>query len=136
MLSAQGLLPGTTGFEHFLQLPMADSMVHAERPADFSAKRMLLEEDPEQLGLREIDLEHIIDRLTELDVIYADRRREAKTWNRAKVEEMGEDLFAHFLDPELGTTDAGTGSVKLRTQIEALTKVLVQEGLWWDFSMV
>ncbi|RMY53403.1 hypothetical protein D0865_05267 [Hortaea werneckii] len=136
MLSAQGLLPGTTGFEHFLQLPMADSMVHAEKPADFSAKRMLLEEDPEQLGLREIDLEHVIDRLTELDVIYADRRREAKTWNRAKVEEMGEDLFAHFLDPELGTTDAGTGSVKLRTQIEALTKVLVQEGLWWDFSMV
>ncbi|KAI7215431.1 hypothetical protein KC333_g5478 [Hortaea werneckii] len=136
MLSAQGLFPGTTGFEHFLQLQMADSMVHAEKPADFSAKRMLLEEDPEQLGLREIDLEHIIDRLTELDVIYADRRREAKTWNRAKVEEMGEDLFAHFLDPELGTTDAGTGSVKLRTQIEALTKVLVQEGLWWDFSMV
>ncbi|KAI7709482.1 hypothetical protein KC353_g10318, partial [Hortaea werneckii] len=136
MLSAQGLLPGTIGFEHFLQLPMADSMVHAEKPADFSAKRMLLEEDPEQLGLREIDLEHIIDRLTELDVIYADRRREAKTWNRAKVEEMGEDLFAHFLDPELGTTDAGTGSVKLRTQIEALTKVLAQEGLWWDFSTV
>lgn len=136
MLSAQGLSPGTTGFDHFLQLAMADSMVHAEKPADFSAKRVLLEEDPEQLGLREMDLEHIIDRLTELDAIYADRRRGANTWNRAKVEEMGEDLFAHFLDPELGTTDAGTGSVKLRTQIEALTKVLVQEGLWWDFSMV
>ncbi|KAI7280065.1 hypothetical protein KC345_g4984 [Hortaea werneckii] len=136
MLSAQGLLPGTTGFEHFLQLPIADSKVHGEQSADFSAKRVLLEEDPEQLGLREIDLEHTIDRLTELDAIYADRRREATTWNRAKVEEMGEDLFAHFLDPELGTTDAGTGSVTLRTQIEALAKVLVQEGLWWEFSLV
>ncbi|GAB1727830.1 hypothetical protein NU195Hw_g2150t1 [Hortaea werneckii] len=136
MLSAQGLLPGTTGFEHFLQLPIADSKVHGEQSADFSTKRAMLEEDPEQLGLREIDLEHIIDRLTELDAIYANRRPEADTWNRAKVEEMGEDLFAHFLDSELGTTDAGTGSVTLRTQIEALTKVLVQEGLWWDFSLV
>ncbi|RMY87930.1 hypothetical protein D0864_06756 [Hortaea werneckii] len=136
MLSAQGLLPGTTGFEQFLQLPIADSKVHGEQSANFSPKRVMLEEDPEQLGLREIDLEHIIDRLTELDAIYADRRREADTWNRSKVEEMGEDLFAHFLDSELGTTDAGTGSVTLRTQIEALTKVLVQEGLWWDFSLV
>ncbi|KAI6885458.1 hypothetical protein KC360_g3634 [Hortaea werneckii] len=136
MLSAQGLVPGTTSFEHFLQLPVADSKVHGEQSADFLAKRVLLEEDPEQLGLREIDLEHIIDRLTELDTINLDRRREADTWNRAKVEEMGEDLFAHFLDSELGTTDAGTGSVTLRTQIEALTKVLVQEGLWWDFSLV
>ncbi|KAI7356621.1 hypothetical protein KC354_g10336 [Hortaea werneckii] len=136
MLSAQGLVPGTAGFEHFLQLSIADSKVHGEQSADFSPKRVLLEEDPEQLGLREIDLQHIIDRLTELDAVYADGRREASTWNRAKVEEMGEDLFAHFLDSELGTTDAGTGSVTLRTQIEALTKVLMQEGLWWDFSLV
>lgn len=137
MLSAQGLDPGTVGFEHFLQLPLADGMAHAEEPVDFTAKRSLLVSAPEQLGVRELDTDGLVDRLIELEAMYeALQTADALDWSNDKLEEMGEDLFTRFLDAELGTTRVGTGCVSLRTQVEALVKVLGQEGLWWDFSLV
>ncbi|KAK4550767.1 hypothetical protein LTR36_000346 [Oleoguttula mirabilis] len=138
MLSANGLDPGTIGSEHFLQLPIADSSRLPDEPHFFD-KRKLLCSQPESVGLREPDMELIIDRLTELGELHATRKSgssEPQPWSDEKVEEMGEDLFARVLDPELGTTQAGTGSVTLKTQIEALQKVLDETELWHDFSQV
>ena len=137
MLTAQGIYPGTIGFEHYLQIPMADNVLHAEKTVDCSAKRKCLTSDAESLGLRELEMETIIGRLNELDSVHNNQQaHEGVPWTDDKIEEMGEDLFGHILDPELGTTSAGTGSVTLRTQIEALHKVLGQDSLWWDFSQV
>ncbi|KAK4569538.1 hypothetical protein LTR86_003301 [Recurvomyces mirabilis] len=138
MLSANGLDPGTIGFEHFLQLAIADSAVIPDEPS-FDLKRALLCTDPEQLGLREMNMEVLIHRLTELGELYAaqhDPDLSQPEWSDAKVEEMGEELFGRLLDGELGTTGAGTGDVSLRTQITALQKVLGEKELWYNFSQV
>ncbi|EMC94414.1 hypothetical protein BAUCODRAFT_149573 [Baudoinia panamericana UAMH 10762] len=140
MLSANGLDLGTTGFEHFLQLPIADSAKYPDEPVLFE-KRKLLSTEPEELGLREQDIETVVDRLTELGHIYSVHRSQSaaervRTWTEEKVADMGEELFAKRLDPELGTTGAGTGSVTLKTQISALQRVLGETELWHDFSQV
>jgi hypothetical protein len=132
MLTATGLDAGTISFEHFLQLPIADSNMGTDEP-DFFENRKLLSE-PEGLGLRETDVEALIDRLAELGDLRAILEEEADLFNEAKVSEMGEDLFRRLLDAELGTTPAGTGSVTLKTQVVALRKVLDEAGVWYDFS--
>lgn len=136
MLSANGLDPGTIGFEHFLQLPIADSTVLPDEP-NFFEKRRWLYSEPEKLGLRDLDMEVLIDRLTELGELHAAKTTDSQQpWSEEKISEMGEDLFYRLLDPELGTTSAGTGSVTLRTQITALQRVLGERELWHDFSQV
>ncbi|KAK5128688.1 hypothetical protein LTR85_000021 [Meristemomyces frigidus] len=138
MLSANGLDPGTIGYEHFLQLPIADSAILPDEPKFFD-KRKLLYSEPERVGLRELNMDGIIDRLAELGELYAaskDGSSEQQPWSDEKREEMGEDLFAKLLDPELGTTGAGTGSVTLKTQVTALQKVLDETEIWHDFTQV
>ena len=139
MLTANGVDTGAVGFEHFLQLPMADDLA-VQDDAALLEKRKQLQLDPEWLGLRGLDMEHMIDRLTEMGKLFAaikERQWESPDpWNRRKIEEMGEELFEKVLSAELGTTGAGTGSVTLRTQIAALQRVLNTTGLWRDFSRV
>ncbi|KAK0774334.1 hypothetical protein LTR02_007437 [Friedmanniomyces endolithicus] len=138
MLSANGLDAGTIGFEHFLQLPVADSTVVPDEPVFFE-KRILLYSDPARLGLRELNMEILIDRLTELGGLHAAERNVelvSEPWSEEKIAEMGEDLFAKLVDGELGTTGAGTGDVTLVTQITALQRVLAERELWHDFSQV
>ncbi|KAK0903350.1 hypothetical protein LTR91_015708 [Friedmanniomyces endolithicus] len=138
MLSANGLDAGTIGFEHFLQLPVADSTVVPDKPVFFE-KRMLLYSDPARLGLRELNMEVLIDRLTEVGELHAAEKNVelvAVPWSEEKIAEMGEDLFAKLVDGELGTTGAGTGDVTLVTQITALQRVLAERELWHDFSQV
>ena len=138
MLSATGLDPGTVGFEHFLQLPISDIAVQADELAPLD-KRKVLQSDPEELGLRELNTETLIARLTDLSELHAATKGETESpevWNEGKIEEMGEDLFGKLLSAELGTTAAGTGSVTLKTQIHALQKVLNISGMWHDFSLV
>lgn len=138
MLSANGLDCGTVGFEHFLQLPIADCTVFPEEP-NFFEKRKLLYSDPEQLGLREPNLELLIDRLNDLAELHALQKNPSDTqfsWTDEQVEEMGEGLFRRILDAELGITPAGTGSVTMNTQVTALRKVLGETALWYDFSQV
>ncbi|KAK3116529.1 hypothetical protein LTR53_003017 [Teratosphaeriaceae sp. CCFEE 6253] len=136
MLSSNGLDPGTIGFEHFLQLPIADSAVMPDEALLFE-KRLLLYSDPAKLGLRELDLRALIDRLTELDEVHNSQKEAlGDPWSDERMEEMGEALFAWLLDSELGTTGAGTGDVALKTQIAGLQRVLAEKGLWKDFSEV
>ncbi|KAK3071627.1 hypothetical protein LTR53_008305, partial [Teratosphaeriaceae sp. CCFEE 6253] len=136
MLSSNGLDPGTIGFKHFLQLPIADSAVMPDEALLFE-KRMLLYLDPAKLGLRELDLRALIDRLAELNEIHNTQKEALEDpWSDEWMEEMGEALFAWLLDGELGTTGAGTGDVALKTQIAGLQRVLAEKGLWKDFSEV
>lgn len=138
MLSANGSDVGTVGFEHFLQLAIADSLIYPEEPGDL-VKRELLLSAPEELGVREFDLEQIIGRLNELNDLYRTLGSDvapAGPLNEAKASELGEELFGKVLSAELGTTSAGTGSVSLRTQVEALHQVLNAKDLWHDFSLV
>ncbi len=139
MLTANGIEAGAVGFEHFLQIPVGDDLViHDEE--DFAEKRRQLLLDPEWLGLRELELEYLIDRLTEMGELLAAIKQhqweDPEPWNRSKVEEMGEELFEKLLSSELGATGAGTGSVTLKTQIAALQRVLNTKNLWHDFSRV
>ena len=138
MLSAQGNDLGTIGFDHYLQLPVADSTVLPDEPTFFE-KRKLLYSDPEDLGLRDFNLESLIDRLTELGEIhatYSGDEASSAVMSEDKVSEMGEELFGKLLSAELGTTPAGTGSVSLKTQIDALQKVLNTSELFHDFGLV
>ena len=114
MLSANGIDPGAVGFEHYLQLPLGDSTV----PSDESAlleKRKQLRLDPGWLGLRELNMEVLINRLTEIGELHAGIKQgqmaSADSWNKDKLEEMGEDLFEKLLTADLSTTDSGTASV-------------------------
>ncbi|KAK4952933.1 hypothetical protein LTR10_008636 [Elasticomyces elasticus] len=138
MLSVNGLDLGTIGFEHFLQLPIADSTILPDVPVFFE-KRILLYSEPATLGLREMSLENLIDRLMELSDLHAAQKNAElaqEPWNDEKIAEMGVALFARLLDGELGTTSAGTGDVSLKTQITALQRVLSERELWHDFGQV
>lgn len=138
MLAATGREPGSIGFEHFLQLPISDSLVTANQLPN-AKKRGLLHCNPEELGLRKLGMEDMIERLNELADLYATEREEveaARYWNEDKVEELGEDLFTHVLSDDLGEDGAGAGSASLKTQINALQRILDDTGLWHNFSVV
>ncbi|KAK6433218.1 hypothetical protein LTR95_010603 [Oleoguttula sp. CCFEE 5521] len=138
MLSANGLDRGTIGFEHFLQLLVADSVVQPDEPQNLEHRHLLLS-SPEALGLRNLDVEQLIGRLADLDEIYRTLKSgeaASSALNEGKISEMGEDLFDKLLSAELGISPAGTGSVSLGTQIVALQETLNVKGLWHDFSMV
>lgn len=139
MLSAHGLDPGAIGLENFLEMPIADVIVRQQKISALD-KRKQLKLDPEWLGLREINMEHMIHRLNELGEIHTGIKEEQwecpAPFSGGKVEEMGEELFGKLLSADLGTTSAGTGSVTLKTQIIALQRVLNTTGLWHDFSLV
>ena len=139
MLSEHGLDPGTLGFEHFLQLPLSDSMATPDEATSLD-KRKLFHSDPEWLGLRELNMEYLIDRLTEIGELYtalkAQEWESPQPWNGGKIDDMGEELFGKLLSAELGTTSGGTGSIALKTQIAALQRVLNTSELWRDFSLV
>lgn len=138
MLSANGLDVGAVGFEHYLQLAISDDLA-GQDTVSLQEKRKQILLDPEWLGLREINMEHIIDRLTEMGEMYtAIKQHQYESpdpWNRNKIEEMGEELFGKLLSGELGSTGAGTGSVSLKTQISALQRILNTKALWRDFSI-
>jgi hypothetical protein len=138
MLTANGLDTGAVGFEHFLQIPIGDDVVLQDN--DVLEKRKQLHLDPEWLGLRALNMDHLINRLTEMGELYSEIKQHQwespAPWNRSKLEEMGEDLFDKLLSAELGTTSAGTGSVTAKSQVAALQRVLNTKSLWRDFSNV
>ena len=135
-LAATGREPGAIGFSNFLQLPISDSLMTAERLPSMT-KRKLLRNDPEELGLRKLDMEDLIKRLNELADLYTTEREEVEAahyWNEDKVEELGDDLFQNVLSDEL--RGAEDDSPSLKTQISAIQKTLDVSGLWHDFSIV
>lgn len=138
MLSLQGLEPGTVGFDHFLQLSVADSKL-VEGECDTLSQRRTLANQPEKLGLRAVDLEKLIDRLSELGGEQQSRQPgegASTVTSEQKSAEMYTDLFAKLLAPPKCQSSAEENPTGLKVQIEALMEALKLPGLWHDFSYV
>jgi len=69
MISANGIEPGTVGFEHFLQLPVADSLAALDETATFQNRSVLLS-DPSELGLRPYSFASLVQRLNTAGELY------------------------------------------------------------------
>ena len=136
MLSANGLEPGTVGFEHFLQLPVADSLATLDEKATFKNRSILLS-DPTGLGLRPFDLAKLVQRLNTAGEIYKTLTDDKDTIGALAVPGLGESLFAHLLNTDPASTPReDDGHLSLQGQINALQRVLETADLWHDFSLV
>ncbi|WPG97790.1 Hypothetical protein R9X50_00057100 [Acrodontium crateriforme] len=140
MLNAQGLEPGTVGYEYFLQLPLADNSTVDDIKSSFP-RRKLLKTKPGRLGLRAIDRETLIDCLTANgDLHHAQEelratKDEMEVWTEDDMAQMGEDLFAELLLYECEPTNPGRiMNITLKTQILALRRALEEDDVWFDFS--
>jgi hypothetical protein len=140
MLSANGMEGGTVGFEHFLQLPIADSLA-APNEAETFERRPLLTLDPEELGLREFDLVKLVNSLTDAGDIYKSLTHDGTTIGapaRSTISELGESLFTNLLSSRGLETPRGEDGpdFSLEAQIDALQEILETKGLWHDFTLV
>jgi hypothetical protein len=145
MLSAQGVEPGTVGFDHFLQMSISDNL--AQDTEELANKQVLSEDvrnrelmhnNPEKLGIRNIDSATVHERLIELGDVWISLRGESFTTTILDSQSSGElyaNLFGKFLTPPRFDPDAGdpTG---LKVQIETLLRILRLKGIWLDFSLV
>ena len=143
MLSAQGKEPGTVGFDYFLQESIADALEprpdsggSAENVFNSFSNYELLQTNPEKLGIRRFDRIVIAERLAELCDFYRGYRESSTKANiltKQTTAELYTILFAKMLTPprfDSSTADP-TG---LKVQIEALTRVLKIQQVWYNFS--
>lgn len=136
MLSANGLEPGTVGFEHFLQLPVADSLAALDEKATFKNRSVLLS-DPTELGLRPFDLAGLVQRLNTAGELYKTLTDDEDTIGALAVPGLGESLFGNLLNTDpVSTPREDDGHLSLHGQINALQRVLETADLWHDFSLV
>jgi hypothetical protein len=139
MRSANGVEPGTVGWEYFLQLPIADSLA-APNEAETFERRPLLTLEPEELGLREYDLVKLVNRLTDAGDIYKSLTQDETAIgapSKSTISELGESLFTSLLVPSLDTPrDEDGPDFPLEAQIDALLDILETKGLWHDFTLV
>ncbi|KAF4551714.1 Hypothetical protein D9617_12g036030 [Elsinoe fawcettii] len=136
MLGLHGLEPGTVGMDHFLHLPLALSSEPPKEPKSCS-NRLVLQTDPESIGLRAPQVERLIDRLTELGDLQAQRDSDEEmqtSVNEQKASEMYAELFAKLLTPPKYSPSADGDPTGLGVQIMALLKALNLSGLWYDLS--
>jgi len=137
-ISEQGFEPGSIGYEHFLQLPVSDANLVDDEFHNFLNRQSLIER-PEELGLRDLNIECIIDRLSELGDLQqrqnnSDSPRPAI--NEQKAAEMYADLFAKLLMPPKSFPIPGEDPTGLKVQIQALVNVLEAKQLWYNFTLV
>lgn len=136
MLSANGIEPGTVGFEHFLQLPVADSLAALDEKATFKNRSILLS-DPTELGLRPFDLAKFVQRLNTAGELYKTLTDDEDTIGALAVPGLGESLFGNLLNTDpVSTPREDDGHLSLHGQINALQRVLETADLWHDFSLV
>ncbi|KAL5375466.1 hypothetical protein DPSP01_011165 [Paraphaeosphaeria sporulosa] len=145
MLSAQGLESGTIGFAHFLELPQSDHLVTDLQQSQTSnaylegmRNKQLLQQNPERLGVRAVDMAMVHDRLIELgDLVEAfhDSPERMTILNNQAPGDLYANLFGKFLTPPGydSTADDPTG---MKVQIDTLLKILRLRGVWFDFSLV
>ena len=147
MISAQGVEPGTEGFEYFLQLPLSDNQYvgDAEDTAGDAyfegiRNRDLFWDNPEKLGIRAPDLETVVTRLSELCETHHALKTEASGKRKTILDdqapaELYTNLFGRLLTPPRfdSSADDPTG---LKVQIQALIQILSLRGIWKDFALV
>ncbi|PNS14070.1 hypothetical protein CAC42_6583 [Sphaceloma murrayae] len=137
MLGLHGLEPGTVGLDRFLQIPLSHPQDPSKVPTAYP-KRQVLQSDPESLGLRAPQLEHFIDRLSELGHLQA-RRDDAgsdinEQINEQKASEMYADLFSKLLTPPKYSASSDDDPTGINVQIMAIVKALNLSDLWYDLS--
>lgn len=145
MLSAQGIEPGSIGFEHFLEMPRSDNLVtdlqQSQSSNDFldaARNKELMHDNPERLGIRVVDMALVYDRLVEFGDLYEafqDSPERMTILNNQSSGDLYANLFGKFLTPPGydGSTDDPTG---IKVQIDTLLKVLNLKGVWFDFGLV
>ncbi|KAF2873206.1 hypothetical protein BDV95DRAFT_605762 [Massariosphaeria phaeospora] len=145
MLAVQGTEPGTVGFIHFLEMPIADSLVTDLQQSQSSngylesvRNKEQFHKSPERLGIRPLNLNLLHDRLIEFgDLLEAfhDSPERMTIFNNQSTGELYTHLFGKFLTPPPydGTVDDPTG---VKVQIDTLLKILRLKGVWFDFSLV
>lgn len=144
-LSAQGLEPGTVGFAHFVELPLADNLVtephydqRSEEHAEIFRNQELMHSNPERIGIRAVEIDSIYNRLIEFQDLYETFQQSPEYITILNNQSPG-DLYAHlfstFLTPP-GYYGADLDPTGLQIQILTILKVLNLKGIWHDFSLV
>lgn len=140
MMSLTGRDPGTVGMEYFLQLPASDSkLTPSEVEIDALQRRADLLSELERLGLRQVNLEIIIDRLSEIGDMQQSHdgaQQATSSSNEQKAAEMYADLFSKLLTTPKCTLASEEDPTAFSVQIAALAEILNAPGLWYDFSYV
>ena len=145
MLSAQGIEPGSIGFAHFIELSQPDHLVtdlqqsHSSNDyLDALRNKELMQQNPERLGIRSVDMTMVHDRLVELaDLIEAFHHSpEPMTiLNNQPPGDLYANLFGKFLTPP-GYDSTVHDPTGIKVQIDTLLKILRLRGVWFDFSLV
>ena len=137
-ISEQGFEPGSIGYEHFLQLPASDANL-VDEEFDNLLNRQSLIERPDELGLRDLNIERIIDRLSELGDLQQRHNNSDSPQpaiNEQKAAEMYADLFAKLLLPPKSIPAPEEDPTGLKVQIQALVVALEVKHLWYNFTLV
>ncbi|OCK84755.1 hypothetical protein K432DRAFT_432055 [Lepidopterella palustris CBS 459.81] len=145
MLSAQGLEPGTVGFDYFLQLPISDNLATRMEDSESSnglseaVRNMeLMQNNPERLGIRNVDIVMIHERLIEFGDLwetFSEGTGKVTILDKPAPGELYANLFGKFLTPPRFDPDA-VDPTGLKVQIETLLKILRLKGIWYDFSLI
>jgi hypothetical protein len=145
VLGAQGIEPGSVGFNHFLQLPASDSLAtdlqQSQSSNDFLEavrNKEIMHSNPERLGIRPVTMDMVHERLAEFgDILDAlrDSPKRMTILNNQSVGDLYANLFGKFLLPP-GYDSTTTDPTGLKVQIDTLLKILKLTGIWYDFSLV
>ncbi|KAJ4994457.1 hypothetical protein SVAN01_00286 [Stagonosporopsis vannaccii] len=144
-LSAQGIEPGSIGFAHFVELPLADHLVAEsqydeanEESVEIARNKELMQTNPERIGIRLVNMVSVYDRLVELQDLYEAFQQSSERITILNNQSPG-DLYAHlfstFLTPP-GYAGSDIDPTGLQVQILALVRILNLKGIWHDFSLV
>lgn len=138
MASLAGRDPGTVGLEYFLQMPVSDSKL-TEAETDTPSNRAMLLLEPETLGLRQFNMEIMIDRLSEISDTRQSNsamQQASSPSNEQKAAEMYADLFSKLLATPKFAPSSEEDPTGFDVQITTLANILNTPGLWYDFSYV
>lgn len=97
-----------------------------------------MQQNPERLGIRSVDMAMVHDRLVELGDLmeaFQDSPERMTILNNQAPGDLYANLFGKFLTPPRydNTADDPTG---MKVQIDTLLKILRLRGIWFDFSLV
>jgi hypothetical protein len=145
LLGAQGLDIGTIGFAHFLELPLADSLVTDLQQSQSSNEHLesmrnkeTMQKNPERLGIKKAHMPMVYDRLVEFGDLYElfnDSPERMTILNNQSPGDLYANLFGKFLTPPR-YDDSADDPTGLKVQIDTLLKILRLKGVWYDFSLV
>ncbi|TKA81008.1 hypothetical protein B0A49_01519 [Cryomyces minteri] len=144
MLGYQGHEPGTVDLEHFLQLPLSDSLLMGKEKLDGKALgspvgRTLWRSSLQKLATMPLHTSDVAERLIELGEIYHALKESAKSdivLGECKQFVLFTNLYGDLLQPPRSRTETEGNLAELKAHIEALVDVLRTGSMWFDLSLV